>query len=151
MEIVIILVLIVLNGICSASEIAAVSSRKSIIESLAHKGDKGAKRILRTAQKPDNFLSTVQIAITVIGFVLGLYSGTSLIYPFQRLFVHLGLPVSSALWLANIAIVVVITYFSLVLGELFPKKIALNAPEKVASLIIRPMNFLSHLAWPFVW
>jgi Hemolysins and related proteins containing CBS domains len=151
MELVIILVLILFNGLFSAAEISLVSSRKSKLEVLAHKGDKGAKRILKTAKKPDNFLSTVQIAITVIGFVIGLYSGTSLVYPFQRIFVHLGLSASSASWFANIAIVVVITYFSLVLGELFPKKVALNAPEKVASSIIRPMNFLSHLAWPFVW
>lgn len=151
MEIIIILVLILLNGFFSASEIAVVSSRKSKLESLANKGDKHAKRILKTAKKPDNFLSTVQIAITVIGFIIGLYSGTSLLYPFQKLFIHFGLSVSSASWLANITIVIVITYFSLVLGELFPKKIGLNAPEKFAAIIIKPMNFLTHLAYPCVW
>src|SRR5574344_25700 len=151
MEIIIILVLILLNGFFSASEIAVVSSRKSKLESLANKGDKHAKRILKTAKKPDNFLSTVQIAITVIGFIIGLYSGTSLLYPFQKLFIHFGLSVSSASWLANITIVIVITYFSLVLGELFPKKIGLNAPEKFAAIIIKPMNYLTHLAYPCVW
>ncbi len=131
------------------AEIAVVSSRKSKLEALTKKGDQRAKKILKIAEKPEYFLSTVQIAITAIGLVTGLYSGKSLSVPLSNILTNLGFGLSS-IWLANILVVILVTYFTLVLGELFPKKIGLNNPEKVAGLIISPMNFLTKLTYPFV-
>lgn len=149
MEIIIILVLILVNGIFSMAEIAVVSSRKSKLESLTKKGDQKAKKILKIAEKPEYFLSTVQIAITAIGLVTGLYSGKSLSLPLSNILTNLGFGLSS-MWFANILVVILVTYFTLVLGELLPKKIGLNNPEKVAGFIISPMNFITKLTYPFV-
>lgn len=150
MEIIIILVLIIINGLFSMSEIAVISSRKSKLESLNKKGDSNAKKILKTAEKPEYFLSTVQIAITAISLVIGLYSGKILSKPLDEFFTNsLGLGAYS-IFISHIAIVVLVTYITLVLGELLPKKIGLNNPEKIASLIITPMNFLTKLTYPFV-
>jgi putative hemolysin len=148
-EIIIILVLIFVNGIFSMAEIAVVSSRKSKLESLTKKGDQKAKKILKIAEKPEYFLSTVQIAITAIGLVTGLYSGKSLSLPLSNILTNLGFGLSS-MWFANILVVILVTYFTLVLGELLPKKIGLNNPEKVAGFIISPMNFITKLTYPFV-
>ncbi len=149
MEIIIILILILINGLFSMAEIAVVSSRKSKLESLTRKGDHKAEKILKTAEKPEYFLSTVQIAITAIGIITGLYSGKSLSIPLNQFLVSLGLG-SYSVWLANILVIIIVTYFTLVLGELLPKKIGLNNPEKVAGIIISPMNFLTKLTYPFV-
>lgn len=149
MEIIIILILILINGLFSMAEIAVVSSRKSKLESLTRKGDHKAEEILKTAEKPEYFLSTVQIAITAIGIITGLYSGKSLSIPLNQFLVSLGLG-SYSVWLANILVIIIVTYFTLVLGELLPKKIGLNNPEKVAGIIISPMNFLTKLTYPFV-
>lgn len=131
------------------AEIAVVSSRKSKLESLTKKGDQKAKKILKIAEKPEYFLSTVQIAITAIGLVTGLYSGKSLSLPLSNILTDLGFGLSS-MWFANILVVILVTYFTLVLGELLPKKIGLNNPEKVAGFIISPMNFITKLTYPFV-
>lgn len=131
------------------AEIAVVSSRKSKLESLTKKGDQKAKKILKIAEKPEYFLSTVQIAITAIGLVTGLYSGKSLSLPLSNILTNLGFGLSS-MWFANILVVILVTYFTLVLGELLPKKIGLNNPEKVAGFIISPMNFITKLTYPFV-
>ncbi len=149
MEIVIILVLIIINGLFSMSEIAVISSRKSKLEYLNRKGDTNAKKILKTSENPEYFLSTVQIAITAISLVIGLYSGKILSKPLDDFLSSLGLGLTS-IYVSNIIIVVFITYITLVLGELLPKKIGLNNPEKIASLIITPMNFLTKLTYPFV-
>ncbi|MDD2191663.1 MAG: hemolysin family protein [Bacteroidales bacterium] len=149
MEIVIILILIIINGLFSMSEIAVISSRKSKLESLNRKGDNNARKILKTSEQPEYFLSTVQIAITAISLVIGLYSGKILSKPLDDFLSSLGLGPSS-IYVSNIIIVVIITYITLVLGELLPKKIGLNNPEKIASLIITPMNFLTKLTYPFV-
>lgn len=131
------------------AEIAVVSSRKSKLESLTKKGDQKAKKILKIAEKPEYFLSTVQIAITAIGLVTGLYSGKSLSLPLSNILTDLGFGLSS-MWFANILVVILVTYFTLVIGELLPKKIGLNNPEKVAGFIISPMNFITKLTYPFV-
>lgn len=131
------------------SEIAVISSRKSKLESLNRKGDNNARKILKTSEQPEYFLSTVQIAITAISLVIGLYSGKILSKPLDDFLSSLGLGPSS-IYVSNIIIVVIITYITLVLGELLPKKIGLNNPEKIASLIITPMNFLTKLTYPFV-
>ncbi|MBP1630375.1 MAG: HlyC/CorC family transporter [Bacteroidetes bacterium] len=151
MEILIILILILINGLFSMAEIAVVSSRKSKLESLHKKGDEKASKILKVSEHPEKFLSTVQIAITVIGLVTGLYSGTSLVEPVKAIFVSLGLSISLSLFISNFSVILIVTFFTLVLGELFPKKIGLNNPEKIASLIISPMNLITRTTYPFVW
>lgn len=133
------------------SEAAVVSSRKSKLDADSKKGNKTSKRILEVAENPDNFLSTVQIAITAIGLVTGMYTGDNLIKPFADIISKIGLEVEYSEIIARVVVVLVITYVTLVIGELFPKKIALNNPEKIASVIISPMNFLKKLFYPLVW
>jgi putative hemolysin len=152
MEVVIILVLILLNGIFSMSEIALVSARKARLENAANKGDEKARAALKLANNPDTFLSTVQIGITLIGILTGLYSGEKLKSDVQA-FVFNNFPslqaYSSAI--ATSVIVIIITYLSLVLGELVPKRIGLARPEAIAKAMAQPMNFLSRVTFPFIW
>jgi putative hemolysin len=150
-EYLIILALIVINGLFSMSEAAVVSSRKSKLDADSKKGNKTSKRILEVAENPDNFLSTVQIAITAIGLVTGMYTGDNLIKPFADLISKIGLDIEYSEVIARFIVVLTITYVTLVIGELFPKKLALNNPEKIASVIISPMNFLKKLFYPLVW
>jgi putative hemolysin len=150
-EYLIILALIVINGLFSMSEVAVVSSRKSKLDADSKKGNKTSKRILEVAENPDNFLSTVQIAITAIGLITGMYTGDNLIKPFANLISQTGLDIEYSEIIARVVVVLTVTYVTLVIGELFPKKLALNSPEKIASIIISPMNFLKRLFYPLVW
>jgi putative hemolysin len=150
-EYLIILALIVINGLFSMSEAAVVSSRKSKLDADSKKGNKTSKRILEVAENPDNFLSTVQIAITAIGLITGMYTGDNLIKPFANLISQIGLDIEYSEIIARVVVVLTVTYVTLVIGELFPKKLALNSPEKIASIIISPMNFLKRLFYPLVW
>lgn len=150
-EILIILALILLNGIFSMAEIALVSSRKARLEGQASKGDKRAKEALELAERPDTFLSTVQIGITLIGILTGIYSGESLksdlvAYLDTYDWIH---PYSSIV--ATTIIVIVVTYFTLILGELVPKRIGLSNPESIAKALAGPMSVLSKITYPFVW
>ena len=151
MEYLIILALIVINGLFSMSEAAVVSSRKSKLDADSKKGNKTSKRILEVTENPDNFLSTVQIAITAIGLITGMYTGDNLIKPFANLISQTGLDIEYSEIIARVVVVLTVTYVTLVIGELFPKKLALNSPEKIASIIISPMNFLKRLFYPLVW
>lgn len=151
MEYLIILALIVINGLFSMAEAAVVSSRKSKLDADSKKGNKTSKRILEVAENPDNFLSTVQIAITAIGLITGMYTGDNLIKPFANLISQTGLDIEYSEIIARVVVVLTVTYVTLVIGELFPKKLALNSPEKIASIIISPMNFLKRLFYPLVW
>ncbi|HEY8958281.1 hemolysin family protein [Chitinophaga sp.] len=151
MEVVIILILILLNGLFSMSEIALVSARKIRLENQANKGDEKAKAALKLANNPDTFLSTVQIGITLIGILTGIYSGENIktdVMAWLNTF-PLIQPYSSVV--ATILIVVVITYFSMVLGELVPKRIGLARPEAIAKFMAKPMQVLSWLTFPFIW
>lgn len=151
MEIIIILGLILLNGLLSMSEIAMVSSRKSRLETAAKKGSKSAKTALKLSNEPDRFLSTIQIGITLIGILTGLYSGDALAVDFSTWLTKTGISETHSLTLATGIIVVLVTYLTLILGELVPKHLGMNAPEKIAILISRPMYLLSQIASPFVW
>lgn len=151
MEILIILGLIFLNGLLSMSEIAMVSSRKSRLDTAAKKGNKSAKTALKLIEEPDRFLSTIQIGITLIGILTGLYSGDKLAAGFATWLVQLGLAESHSLSVATGIIVVIVTYLTLILGELVPKHLGMNAPEKIAMIMARPMHLLSRIASPFVW
>lgn len=150
-EIFIILGLILLNGVFSMSEIALISARKSSLTTDAKKGNKAAKAALKLAGEPDNFLSTVQIGITLIGILTGIYSGNTIAVLFTDWLLSVGVASKYASWLAQGSIVVVVTYLTLILGELVPKRIGLSISEKVAKTVARPMLLLSVIGSPFVW
>ncbi len=151
MEVVIILVLILLNGIFSMAEIALVSARKVRLENAARQGDDKAKAALKLSNSPDTFLSTVQIGITLIGILTGLYSGEQLKEDVKLYFSSWPLLAPYANGIATAVIVICVTYFTLVLGELLPKRIGLANPELIAKLVAKPMNFISRVTFPFVW
>ncbi len=150
-ESLIILGLILLNGIFSMAEIAMVSARKARLESQANKGDQRAKDALALAQHPDKFLSTIQIGITLIGILTGIFSGDSLKQDFVEFLQGFPALEKYANGLATGIIVIVITYFTLILGELVPKRIGLSNPESIAKLMAKPMSLISKIAYPFIW
>ena len=150
-ELLIILILILLNGVFSMSEIALISARKSNLQADANKGSKAAGTALGLAADPDKFLSSVQIGITLIGILTGIFSGNKVAAALSSLLAGWGMPSSFAGPLAQTIIVVVVTYFSIVLGELVPKRVAMSASEKVAKIVAGPMKIISVIASPFVW
>lgn len=151
MEIIIILVFILLNGFFSMSEIAVVSSRKSKLDAFLKEGKKNAGKILRIKECPDNFLSTIQIAITTIGLIIGLYTGERYVGKLAVLFSQTGLDTTYCSIISRILIVVAETFVMLVIGELVPKRIGMTNPERVASFVVNPLSLLSKIAFPFVW
>ncbi|MFT4024473.1 MAG: hemolysin family protein [Flavihumibacter sp.] len=150
-EVFIILGLILLNGLFSMAEIALVSARKARLEAQAAKGDARAREALKLANNPDTFLSTVQIGITLIGILTGIYSGETLTKGVADFFSTIPLLEKHASRLATAVIVILITYFSLVLGELLPKRIGLSRPERIAKLVAGPMGIISKVTYPFIW
>ncbi|MEI6265342.1 MAG: hemolysin family protein [Sphingobacteriia bacterium] len=150
-EVLIILFLVVLNGLFSMAEIALVSARKSRLEAQAAKGDEDAAKALSLANHPDTFLSTVQIGITLIGILTGIYSGDSFKQPLTDWLHQFSFTAKYSSTIATTIIVIVITYLSLVLGELVPKRIGLSDPEGIAKSVARPMRFLSWLTFPIIW
>ena len=150
-EIFIIVGLILLNGIFAMAEIALISARKSSLTADAKKGSKSAQKALDLANEPNRFLSTVQIGITLIGILTGIYSGNQVASLFKIWLSDCGVTAEYAGIIAQGVIVVIVTYLTLVFGELLPKQIGINAAEKVAKLISRPMYWLSKIAAPFVW
>lgn len=149
-EITIILVLMILNGILSASEIAIVSSRKARLQSLSQK-NAGAKTALKLKEDPNQFLSTIQIGITLIGILTGFFSGGSISKFITPYISHIPGVAKYADHLSVGLVVLIITFLSLVIGELVPKRIGMAIPEKYASFIAIPMNTLSKVMQPFVW
>ena len=150
-EILIILLLIVFNGIFAMSEIAVIQARKTTLSNDEKKGSRGARTALRLANDPDRFLSTVQIGITLIGILTGIYSGASLSGRFSDVFESFGMPERWAYPLAQGLIVIIVTYLTIVFGELVPKRIGMSVAERVSKVIARPMYILSVIASPFVW
>lgn len=151
MEFLIIFVLVLINGVFAMSELSLVSSRRYKLEKAAKKGNSGAKTALELADNPTRFLSTVQIGITLIGILLGVYSGESITKNITQTVSGVELLAPYATQIGTILSVVFITYLSIVLGELFPKRLGLTFPEPVAMLISRPMKILSAITSPFVW
>ena len=143
--------LILLNGVFSMSEIALVSARKARLETQANKGDKKAKEALELSNHPDRFLSTVQIGITLIGILTGIFSGESLKDDFVSFLNQWPALQPYSGGLATTLIVIIITYFSLILGELVPKRIGLSRPEAIAKAMAKPMNLVSIITYPFIW
>ncbi|WP_262915906.1 hemolysin family protein [Chitinophaga filiformis] len=149
--VVIILILILLNGLFSMSEVAMEYARKARLEYLANKGDEKAKAALKLASNPDRFLSTVQVGITLISILIGILSGISLK---PRLVEYIsGYPQLSSYsdGIAITIIVVVVTYFTLVLGELVPKRLGILRPEAIARQTAAPMKWVSMITYPFIW
>jgi len=151
MEIIIIIALILLNGIFSMSEMSLVSARKFKLESAKKKGSTGAKTALDLSENPTKFLSTVQIGITLIGILLGVYSGESLTHDVEQYLTQVQVLSPYAHDLAVVIIVIVVTYLSIVLGELLPKRLGLTFPETIAIFLAKPMKILSVITSPFVW
>jgi putative hemolysin len=151
MEILIILFLILLNGVFSMSEIALISARKNRLETAAKKGNNNAKVALDLANSPNKFLSTVQIGITLIGILTGIYSGEKITHDVQAYIAGFEIlkPYSNSIGVG--IVVVVLTFFSLVLGELLPKRIGLNYPEAIAKGVAVPMKMVSIITMPFIW
>ncbi|MCA0318330.1 MAG: hemolysin family protein [Proteobacteria bacterium] len=150
-EIAIILILTVVNGVLAMSELAVVSSRPARLKILADQGSTGAEVAIRLAEHPGRFLSTVQIGITLVGVLSGAFSGATLGVRLSAWMQDVGLSQNVAEWLGVGVVVVLITYLSLIVGELVPKQIALRDPERVAARVAPAMNVLSRLGAPLVW
>ena len=148
LEILVIFVLILFNGFFSMSEIAIVSARKVRLEQRAGEGDKGAGHALQLSNATGKFLSSVQIGITLVAMLTGAFGGATLAERLTGSLAQVPWLATSAATLALIIVVLLTTYFSLVIGELIPKKIALNNPEKIASKVSGIMMFISKLTSP---
>jgi putative hemolysin len=133
------------------AEIALVSARKARLEALAKKGKKSAKRALELSKEPDKFLSAIQTGITLIGILTGLFSGEAFAANLAALLSQFHALEPYALALSKLLIVIVVTYLTLVLGELVPKRIGMSFAEKTAMLFAKPMSWLSTITLPFVW
>ena len=150
MEIALLFGLILLNGIFAMSEIALMTARKGRLVKLADAGDGAAKAALQLGDDPNKFLSTIQIGITSIGVLNGIVGEATLAKPFSIWMQSLGASNAASDYLATGLVVITITYFSIVLGELVPKRLGQISPEPFARLVARPMLFLAALAKPFV-
>jgi len=150
-ELGIVTILIIINGLLSMSELAIVSSRPARLAGLVEKGVKGSRRALALASDPGKFLSTVQIGITLIGVLSGAFSGATLGLRLTAWLVGLGLAEGLADAIGVGAVVTIITYASLIVGELVPKQIALRDPEAVAVRVAPAMVLLSKVSLPLVW
>ena len=133
------------------SEIALISARKSSLKSEASKGSKSARKALGLQDNPDRLLSSVQIGITLIGLLTGMFSGNKIATLLAQVLADAGLEYRLASGLAQTLIIIVVTFLSIVLGELVPKRIGMNSAEKVAMVMAGPMSFISKLAKPVVW
>ena len=133
------------------SEIALISARKSSLKSEASKGSKSARKALGLQDNPDRLLSSVQIGITLIGLLTGMFSGNKIATLFAQVLADTGLEYRLASGLAQTLIIIVVTFLSIVLGELVPKRIGMNSAERVAMVMAGPMSFISKLAKPVVW
>ena len=143
--------LILLNGVFAMSELAIVSARSSRLRMAAERGSRGAKTALALAADPGKFLSTVQIGITLVGIVAGAYSGATLGGPVGERLELLGLAPDTAENVGFVLVIALTTYFSLVIGELVPKQLALRAAVPIALVMAQPMAWLATAAKPFVW
>ena len=133
------------------AEIALVSARKARLEAQADKGDVDAKRALKLANHPDTFLSTIQIGITLVGVLTGIYSGGTFKEPLQNWLSQFADIAAYAETIATLIIVIVLTYVSLVLGELVPKRIGLSNPEGIAKSVSVVMQAVTLMMYPFIW
>lgn len=143
--------LILLNGIFAMSELAIVSARTGKLRTSAAAGSAGAQTAIELAEDPGKFLSTVQIGITLVGIIAGAYSGASLGGPVGERLAAIGVPADWAGQAGFALVIALTTYFSLVVGELVPKQVALRAAVPIAVAMSRPMAILARVAAPLVW
>ena len=151
MELLIIFLLILINGLFSLAEMSLVSVRKFKLENAIKKGSANAKIALELSQNPTKLLSTVQIGITIIGILLGIYSGQNITTDLEGFLMGYEILRPYAHILAVVVVVFFVTFFSIVLGELLPKRIGLTFPETIAIALASPMKILSKINSPFVW
>src|SRR5437870_5965911 len=151
LDVLLILALIVLNGALAMGELAIVSSRDARLKAMAKSGSGGAQCALELASDPGRFLSTVQSGITLIAIFAGAFSGEKLGQPTAERVQALGLDPNTAHTVGFGIVIVLTTYFSLVVGEIVPKQFALRSPEPIAVIMSRPMRWLSKITAPFVW
>ena len=150
-ELVIIVLFILLNAVFVLSEMSVASSRKARLQQRVNEGDKGAQTALNLIQNPNLFLATVQIGITLVGVFVGAIGGAALSAPITAWLVSIPALAEYASSIALGIVVVGITFVSILLGELVPKRVALHNPEQIASALAGPMLFVSKLFSPFVW
>ena len=150
-DVLIIAGLILLNGLFSMSELAIVSARTARLKIAAEDGSKGAETAIRLAANPGKFLSSVQIGITLVGIIAGAFSGSRLGGPVGERLAAAGLPLRYADQAGFALVIALTTYFSLVVGELVPKQLALRAAEPIAKVAARPMVVVATVTAPFVW
>lgn len=150
MDIAILILLILLNGAFAMSEIALVAARRNRLKQLAENGDKAAGAALALGGNPTRFLSTIQIGITAIGILSGIFGEAALAIPLASRLRELGLSAQASSAVATAAVVACVTYFSIILGELVPKRIAQLNAESIARLVARPISLLARLSLPFV-
>lgn len=150
LEIIFIFLILIANGIFAMSEIAIVSARKARLKKMAEEGDKGAAAALELANSPTRFLSTVQVGITLVGVFAGAFGGARIASRLSLFFEPIPFLGAYSYQIAFFLVVLVITIFSLIIGELIPKRIALNSPEIISSVIARPMRRLSEITAPLV-
>ena len=150
-ELAVILFLVALNGLFAMAEIALISSKKVLLEDKANKGSKGASVALKLLEEPEKFLSTIQIGITLVGIVAGAFGGIALAEDVEPLFEQLNIPSVYIEEISLITVVAIITYLSLLVGELLPKTIALNNPEGISVKLAPLVLFLSVLSTPLVY
>jgi putative hemolysin len=150
-DLALLLALILLNGIFAMSEIALVSSRRARLQQLVDDGQHGAARALELSAEPTRFLSTVQVGITSIGILSGAVGESTIAVPLRVVFESVPFLAPHAQGLALGAMVVVLTYVSLILGELVPKRLGLTSPERIAAFVAGPMTTLATIGRPVVW
>lgn len=151
LELIFVLLLILLNGLFAMAELAVVSSRRSRLQSMIDQGVVGSRRALALASDPGKFLSAVQIGITLVGVLSGAFSGATLGLRLSAWLETLGIPNVFAEWIGVGLVVAVLTYASLVVGELVPKQIALRNPERVATKVAPFMTFVARIASPLIF
>jgi putative hemolysin len=150
LDIILLFILFLLNGVFAMSELAIASARKTRLQQWAEEGDERAAVALRLAEHPNRFLATVQIGITLIGIVTGFYGGATLSEPVARYLARFPAIAPYSQSIAVVLVVGLVTYLSLLIGELVPKRLALQNSERIAMTIAQPMNVLSRVAAPLV-
>ncbi|MBS1621149.1 MAG: HlyC/CorC family transporter [Bacteroidetes bacterium] len=151
MELIILLFLIFLNGLFAMSEIALVSARKTRLETLAEKGDLNAKRALGLSNNPELFLSAVQVGITLIAILTGVYSADKFSPYLKPFFENFEILKPYAGSIATTIVVIIVTFMTIIFGELIPKRIGLLRAEMIAKIVARPMNSFARITHPIVW
>ena len=151
LDFIIIIILIIANGLFSMTELAIVNAKKRRLEEMGEAGNERAKKAFELAENPNNMFSTIQIGITLVGILTGLYSGATFSAPLEEFLVaHVPSIEPYATSLSSFIIVAIITYLSLVIGELVPKRLALNSPESIAVVVAKPIYWLSVALKPIV-